>query len=518
MELRLTEHDDIESTISRYLDDELDEEAFAVLEAWVNQSRENALAFVRQAFNSYRLRYCFVKQELSKFTSQLADRSSQESGQFLAELMQIEARLQAELVDVTDQLEAQKKGALHKTLADRQGARRTTQKTIVIPWSFVYAAAAVLILSAVGLLYQFTQTQPGRNNHADQPQAPTQERPELLAVLYQKHPETGLTFGQGQDLYPGDRARASDSGSVLQFLSGAVVQLEPSSQMVVTGHNQCDLSLGDLTVNVPPAASGFEVLVPGGLVRDIGTEFSVSVDPSGVSHISVLSGEVTLHKRTGDGRVLAGHALIENERGVVDPSADLLGIIQESLLPLKSTGAATATGLPDPHWSVVRISGDPAFKPGRAVVIAGDAGDRAIDWEPNTARSAWIKQPGQADPVVPEGQLTTYRHRFDVPQGTDLSSIVMRARVWVDDYLAAATINGLSVLGSTHPLTKGAHYGEPAHLIINRGFKHGENVLELTVANDHAEDRPRSPSGLRVLFSPVPVRIINALEPSSSSP
>jgi hypothetical protein len=82
----------------------------------------------------------------------------------------------------------------------------------------------------------------------------------------------------------------------IRFESGAVVTLNAPSEIEVLGDNRLFLRSGKIMPFVPPAAKGFTVVSPTGEVIDLGTEFSVSVDPDGRTDVYVVDGEVDVAK------------------------------------------------------------------------------------------------------------------------------------------------------------------------------------------------------------------------------
>ena len=136
------------------------------------------------------------------------------------------------------------------------------------------------------------------------------------------------------------------------------------------------------------------------MVTDLGTEFGVEVEKSGVSQAHVFEGKVEL-RAVGGGNSKA-IPLQANESARVDfgkrrvghrgsseraARARLSREMPKSVpIVLFNTGVGLKEGDADPHWQLVARSDDPKFKPqpGRVRV----AGDNALENDP--ARSQWL--------------------------------------------------------------------------------------------------------------------------------
>ncbi len=116
---------------------------------------------------------------------------------------------------------------------------------------------------------------------------------------------TNAVWADGVPRRPGevleDGPRRLEAGAAqVRFESGAVVTLNAPSEIEVLGDNRLFLRSGKIMPYVPPAAKGFTVVSPTGEVIDLGTEFSVSVDPQGRTDVFVVDGEVDVARGHGD--------------------------------------------------------------------------------------------------------------------------------------------------------------------------------------------------------------------------
>lgn len=96
---------------------------------------------------------------------------------------------------------------------------------------------------------------------------------------------------------PGDRLESGvieiAKGSIaLTFDCGALVNLEGPAKITLESEYRARLEFGQVRADVPTQAIGFLLTTPGGLIRDLGTSFGVSVQRSGSTELHVLDGKV----------------------------------------------------------------------------------------------------------------------------------------------------------------------------------------------------------------------------------
>jgi hypothetical protein len=101
-------------------------------------------------------------------------------------------------------------------------------------------------------------------------------------------------------LDPGDSLVAGQklvlrSGLVeIVFARGAQVVMEGPASLTITSDNVAVLDAGKLTAMVPEPAIGFTVNTPWTRLIDLGTEFGMEVDSSGLGDVHVFRGEVAI--------------------------------------------------------------------------------------------------------------------------------------------------------------------------------------------------------------------------------
>jgi hypothetical protein len=107
-------------------------------------------------------------------------------------------------------------------------------------------------------------------------------------------------FREGDPVGSGPLRLASGVAQ-LTFASGARVALNGAVEVELVNAERVFLRSGRITPFVPPEATGFTVVSPSGEVVDLGTEFSVGVDASGLTDVYVIDGKVDVaggHART----------------------------------------------------------------------------------------------------------------------------------------------------------------------------------------------------------------------------
>jgi hypothetical protein len=102
-----------------------------------------------------------------------------------------------------------------------------------------------------------------------------------------------LNLSVGASLSPGKFAL--QQGLVqIEFFSGASVIIEGPANFEVLSAKRIVFNLGKIRAHVPTQAIGFTIGTPTYSAVDLGTEFTVQVEPTGVSQFHVLKGEVDL--------------------------------------------------------------------------------------------------------------------------------------------------------------------------------------------------------------------------------
>jgi len=100
---------------------------------------------------------------------------------------------------------------------------------------------------------------------------------------------------EGDPLHIGQRIELSEGQAQLLFKTGAVLQLQGPSILELRGKNTAFLTLGSAEVLVDSKESqGFTLGTPSSKFVDLGTAFSATVAPDGLSRLEVSLGKVNL--------------------------------------------------------------------------------------------------------------------------------------------------------------------------------------------------------------------------------
>jgi hypothetical protein len=262
----------------------------------------------------------------------------------------------------------------------------------------------------------------------------------------------------------GDQGLDTDVGSAVQLpnqLEGTGAKGERTANPTLAqGESAPTASLAPrpsslaATGSRPPTLDSrlFSVRTPTVVVSDLGTEFGVEVDRSGISRAHVFQGKVEVRPADGIGfpsppgrgaggmggdaggagyshvvqlgtnesmRVEIGPdrvAKIIRETGQSTPPAFVRQLSRPASGPVRihafPTGAGLKVGDADPHWQVVAAGNNPNFKPHPAVVTA--AGPDCPDYPLNDlGRSQWVSA-GTVPAGAPKGATYTFQTTFEV--------------------------------------------------------------------------------------------------------
>lgn len=112
-------------------------------------------------------------------------------------------------------------------------------------------------------------------------------------------------LAEGQKLSAGPLALKSGS-AVVRFDGGAELVLTGHTRIQLISGNAGRLDYGDIVVRAEDGAEGFIIDTPATEFVDLGTEFTVSVHPSGKTKMQVLDGEVSAASNI----ITAGNAIV----------------------------------------------------------------------------------------------------------------------------------------------------------------------------------------------------------------
>ncbi len=286
-----------------------------------------------------------------------------------------------------------------------------------------------------------------------------------------------------------------------------------------------DLATQSPPLPLSPSPTLFSVHTPTAIVTDLGTEFGVEVDKSGVTASHVFQGKVKFvaldDEKSSQTPSKKREALLgENDSASTDKDRDgstRIVVVRKSTQPpepfvrgmprrmpiqLYNTGVGLKEGDTDPHWQVIARSDDPKFHL-RQAVVAATAASNGI-WLANQPDcSQWISIANNKD--VPNGVTYIFRTTFELHDAFP-GTAVLRCRLIGDNYVSAIRLNGKVVA------TPERYEIDPLDLYkeawIRNGFVAGINMLEIDVYNGSASERksPVGAMGLRVELEGTVVR------------
>ena len=122
------------------------------------------------------------------------------------------------------------------------------------------------------------------------------------------------TFNVGDALSPGKIGFEAGLAQI-EFLSGATLIVEGPADIDLKSASLATIRNGKVRAQVPPAARGFSLEVDDMKVVDLGTEFAISVSPTGAD-VQVFDGEVEVHSPKKEMQLLtAGQAVMRKSDG-----------------------------------------------------------------------------------------------------------------------------------------------------------------------------------------------------------
>jgi hypothetical protein len=155
--------------------------------------------------------------------------------------------------------------------------------------------------------------------------------------------ESPPDFRPGSLVFEGQRLQLASGTALVVLRSGTRLVMEGPATLAMSQPNRLQLTAGSVGVRVPPEAVGFSIDTPIATVVDLGTEFSVSVDPQSLVEVHVFVGQVAVSGRAASGsvrseRLSAGDALRL-------PSGDRMTWSHIAMAPQRQFDATLARGL-----------------------------------------------------------------------------------------------------------------------------------------------------------------------------
>jgi hypothetical protein len=269
-----------------YLDGNLDESGYEILNAWMRESDANCEALAAWLMIEVRL----------LDASRLANMRAMFQGQTF------DTRSES-----TELLPSAPSGK----------SRSATHNLMLV-------AASVLV--ALGLAYIWPK--PADKNNAGAPVASANVQaahnhtppPAMLGRLANCVWENNMApLRVGQDIAAGTMIDIKSGLAQLVFESGAEVVLQGPCRLRIDNSMLCRLFSGNVSAEVPHRAAGFTIRGPSAEVIDLGTRFGFSVGDAGHSEVHVFQGEVISRQLDEQGEVVGKEFRLKKNQALLFP-------------------------------------------------------------------------------------------------------------------------------------------------------------------------------------------------------
>lgn len=498
---------------SEYLDEVLDDDQVAELEAWIMASPANARQFMMHCSDHlhmrqyFRMRSITIPDDLNELVfDELLEADGDTNTDWLAALRMLEARAgEGQLtewhplppVEMTDP-----RLSMHPTLRGfEEPLDENPKRVIIIPRWVANAALVAAMLTLSVLLWQLW---PSRSSTP--PQVVTQQLAIQCAVLEESADAVWIEKPASSVLRSGDTLVLASGEAKVRFIEDASVTLRGGTTLKITAPNRCDLTEGEIAGHAATElAQGFEVGVPGGLVKDLGTKFTVEVSDDGNSWVEVQEGLVAVSLASDGTKPQRSLHLIPGGIGRIIGDGSLVEVSYEVPLQLPNTGIGRANPVLTSPWAVTAINAEPVSPPAEEVIPArGDP-----NWPLDDANSKWIIQKHGGMKANPN-QLTVFAVSFKLPENVVVDQLRVPARIWADDTIEDISLNHRPVGFTKRGLYEDdpyRHIAEPYVIELSEHFRAGENTIRLYVRNSDGGQGVTQPTGLRVAFDLVAMQV-----------
>jgi hypothetical protein len=283
--------------ISGYLDDQLTDEEFVLVQIWLAEDPAHIRQFVRQSFLHSRVRDILQQHDVGGLAFSNEDR----------ELSWIDPSHVRSLLDEEAEADRRARQAIERSLLDSRAAdeqrellsfHRKLQKPqpsrlpAVLTYAGVAAAAAVLVVIGQFAHHELFAPTPQRA-----PMQTVERQPDPIATVVDSldaaWSSPALSVADGTQLMAGSYSLRQGVVKVM-FGNGATLLLEGPAEVELMSRERAKLNSGRVVANVPEQAVGFTLISAAAAFVDLGTEFGVEVTPNGDTLVTVLDGEVAL--------------------------------------------------------------------------------------------------------------------------------------------------------------------------------------------------------------------------------
>ncbi|OYV04770.1 MAG: hypothetical protein CFE26_15110 [Verrucomicrobiales bacterium VVV1] len=208
------------------------------------------------------------------------------------EFQELENELLASKESRADYLRAVRLDAALHEESSRLREEEPAERVNVIKWSSIAIAAAAVVLAMLGIWKSL-------NREPSSPLAGSSATEEIATMADTRD----CKWKQSASLKIENRLSAGmlelESGvALIEFDSGAKLALQGPARLELISTKLARLHFGNATVRCEQGLYSFSLQTPTSTVIDLGTEFGVAVEPSGLSEVHVLDGEVEVAEST----------------------------------------------------------------------------------------------------------------------------------------------------------------------------------------------------------------------------
>ncbi len=279
---------DVDLTISAYLDDDLTAQEAAEFQSWLKASPANVEAFISRCELHWALDDLLSVSRIRREAEQhmginavLRNPDRRATAAELSNAMILPAITDDPESDLDD-APAVEPSPINLPAAGRVPSRHRNVRTgLAAAILLVAGSTLVIILYQLGIF----------GGHSPQPIA---MGPSLDAIWS----DPGAVAAAGTLVKTGVPQSLKSGCAELTSSNGLVVLLQGPATFTVEKPGVVSLMSGRLTASVPKPARGFTVNTPIAHVVDLGTEFGVSVEPSGQTDVQTFRGTVSLTSST----------------------------------------------------------------------------------------------------------------------------------------------------------------------------------------------------------------------------
>ncbi len=257
-----------------------------------------------------------------------------------------------------------------KTADDARRGRRLFAGSAGRWVAAVAGCGAVLVLGAIGWRWLTHGPRAVEMNQPALPLAENQDsRPEpdrTFATLAQSAGAAWETPRSAGDRLAAGVLKLTAGTAELHFDKGSIARLTGPAVLELRNGDEVFLKRGSLAARVPPPAVGFLVATPLSQIVDLGTEFDVVVEDSGVTRTVVRQGRVSLRPQRGQEEF---GSPIELAAGALDHATVSVPDIAAAVLPVTTVAHGSQgrfLGRLSANGKTAEFHSRPAFREFRA--------------------------------------------------------------------------------------------------------------------------------------------------------